>query len=279
MPDSILNPIELGIAIAAVLLVGFVMIEGMVTPGLALEPPREAATSKPRPRRGLVASWICVLLLVLALGGCVFVNTYEPLRAEGPAVGSGPLYLGTVPATFGGVDNVEFAAVSGGEMRMEFSLANTGDWPLTVVGLDNPITMYGSAGPQWEGTIFHSGSLVPVGQALDGSSGRFDIPAHASARVNAGLVFGCIGLTPTPTLAPGRSPSAAAALAAEGYGVSSIDSLPIEFQLLGLQHRSVVKLPASVAWIAVDESGCGPENPNAVPSGLHVTPVPSIVYP
>jgi hypothetical protein len=275
MPDSLLNPVELGFAIAAVLLVGFVMIEGMVTPGPALEPPREAATSKPRPRRGLIASWICVLLLALALGGCVFVNTYEPLRAEGPAVGSGPLYLGTVPATFGGVDNVEFAAVSGGEIQMEFGLLNTGDFPLTIVGVD-PV----NGGSSWDGTIFHSGSLVPAGNTE--ASGRLEIPPHASRRVVASLVFRCVGLTPTPTLAPGRSPSAQAAIAAEGYGVSSIDSLPIEFQFLGFQHRGVVMLPADIAWVAVDESGSGcggPENPSALPSGLHVTPVPSVAYP
>ena len=275
MPDSFLNPIELGLAVAAVLLVGFVMIEGMAAPGPALEPPGEAVASKPHSHRGRVAIAGGIVLLVLALGGCVFVNTYEPLRAEGPAVGSGPLYLGTVPATFGGVDNVEFAAVSGGEMRMEFSLANTGDWPVTVVGLD-PV----NGGSSWDGTIFHSGSLIPVGQVWDGSSGRFDIPAHASARVNASLVFGCIGLTPTPTLAPGKSPSAQVAMAAEGYTRSWIDSLPIEVQFLGLQHRSIVKLPASIAYVAIDMSGCGgSENPYALPSGLYVTQVPSITYP
>jgi hypothetical protein len=275
MPDSFLNPIELGLAVAAVLLVGFVMIEGMAAPGPALEPPGEAVASKPHSHRGRVAIAGGIVLLVLALGGCVFVNTYEPLRAEGPAVGSGPLYLGTVPATFGGVDNVEFAAVSGGEMRMEFSLANTGDWPVTVVGLD-PV----NGGSSWDGTIFHSGSLIPVGQVRDGSSGRFDIPAHASARVNASLVFGCIGLTPTPTLAPGKSPSAQVAMAAEGYTRSWIDSLPIEVQFLGLQHRSIVKLPASIAYVAIDMSGCGgSENPYALPSGLYVTQVPSITYP
>ena len=277
MPDSFLNPIELGLAVAAVLLVGFVMIEGMAAPGPALEPPGEAVASKPHSHRGRVAiaGGIVLVLLVLALGGCVFVNTYDPLRAEGPAVGSGPLYLGTVPATFGGVDNVEFAAVSGGEMRMEFSLANTGDWPVTVVGLD-PV----NGGSSWDGTIFHSGSLIPVGQVWDGSSGRFDIPAHASARGNASLVFGCIGLTPTPTLAPGKSPSAQVAMAAEGYTRSWIDSLPIEVQFLGLQHRSIVKLPASIAYVAIDMSGCGgSENPYALPSGLYVTQVPSITYP
>jgi hypothetical protein len=277
MPDSFLNPIELGLAIAAVLLVGFVMIEGMVAPGPALEPPREAATSTPVSRRGMVAIGAGVLMLVLALGGCVFVNTYEPLRAEGPVVGSGPLYLGTVPATFDGVDNVEFAAVSGGEVRMEFSLANTGDWPLTVVGVDP-----WNGGSSWDGTIYHSGSLVPADDLQGAASGRFEIASHTSVRVVASLVFGCIGLTPTPTLAPGKSPSAQAAIAAEGYGVSSIDNLPIEFQFLGLQHRSIVRLPASIAWVAVDMSGSGcggSENPSALPSGLHVTPAPSVAYP
>ena len=277
MPDSFLNPIELGVAIAAVLLVGFVIMEGMVAPGPALEPPAETAASKPRPRRALVAAWLCVLLLALAAGGCVFVNAYEPLRAEGPVVGSGPLYLGTVPATFDGVDNVEFAAVSGGEMRMEFSLLNTGDFPLTIVGVD-PV----NGDSSWDGTIYQSGSLVPADNLKGAASGRFEIASHTSVRVVASLVFGCIGLTPTPTLAPGKSPSAQVALAAEGYGVSSIDNLPIEFQFLGLQHRSIVKLPASIAWVAVDMSGSGcggSENPSALPSGLHVTPVPSVVYP
>jgi hypothetical protein len=279
MPDSLLNPIELAAGLAFVLLIGLVLFEGVETRMPDVDPSVETAPRKPWPRRGLVAAAGCVLLLALAVGGCVYVNAYEPLRAEGPAVGSGPLYLGTVPATFGGVDSVEFAAVSGGEMRMEFGLANTGDWPVTVVGMDNPISTSSWVGPQGEGTIFHSGSLVPIGESQD-ASGRFDIPSHASARVVASIVFGCIGRTPTPTLGPGKSPSAQTAMAARGFMTQSIDRLPIEFQFLGGQHQSIITLPANVAWVAVDMSGCGgSQDPYALPSGLYVTPVPSIVYP
>jgi hypothetical protein len=285
MPDSLIQPIELAAAAAFALFVAFVLVESTIHPLPSLEPAvapsNEPAVSTPRRRRlRLAAISALALMLSVGVGGCVFVNVYEPLRATGPVVGSGPLYLGTVPATFGGLDEVEFAAASGGDMRMEFTLANSGDFPLTVVGIEDPMTAYSSM-PSWEGSIFQSGTLSPAsGGSANPTSNRFEIPAHASTRVVVSISFACIGITPTPTLAPGRSPSPWVALAAQGYGISSIGLLPVDYEMLGLQHRGLVTLPAYISWAAIDMSGCGgSQNQSVLPSGVSVTPVPSITYP
>ncbi len=284
MPDSLLQPAILAVVVAVALYIGLVFLEGYALPMPVVERPPEAPPEvherKPRSRRRAAAVTAGILLLAVGAAGCVFVNTYEPLQAKGPAVGLGPLYMGTVPATFGGHDSVDFVAVSGGEMRVEFSLVNTGDFPLSVVGLDNPITAYSPA-PSWEGTIFQSGTLYPATNASAATTfHRFEIAGHASVTVVVSLVFACVGLTPTPTLAPGKTPSALAAMAAEGYGIESIDQLPIDYQVLGFPRHSLVALPANIGFAALDMSGCGgSDNPHTMPSGLHTTPVPSITYP
>jgi len=284
MPDSLLQPVLLAVIVSAALYTGLVFLEGYVLPMPVVERPPEVLPvvheRKPRSRRRVAAETVGILLLAVGVAGCVFVNTYEPLQANGPAVGLGPLYLGTVPATFGGHDSVDFVAASGGEMRVEFSLVNTGDFPLSVVGLDNPITAYSPA-PSWEGTIFQSGTLYPATNASGVTTfHRFEIAGHASVSVVVSLIFACIGLTPTPTPAPGKTPSALAALAAQGYGIESIDQLPIDYQVLGFPRHSLVALPADIGFAAIDMSGCGGSaNPHVMPSGLHATPVPSITYP
>ena len=165
------------------------------------------------------------------------------------------------------MDSVEFAAVSGGEVRFDFRLMNTGDFPLTIVGLGVPSTM------------FASGLLAPAGQASSGTPHRFQIGPNAIAAVSADLRVACIGRTPTPTLAPGKSPSAAAALAAAGYGLASFGNLPISYEAFGIQHQANIPLPFYISMAVVDRSSCDGQNAPVVPSGLYVTPVPSITYP
>ena len=280
MPDSLIQPVLAGSAAAAALFVGFILLEASVRPFPPLATAEGAAVDvrarQPLSRRRLFAIAAALVLLAAAASGCVFLNTYDPLRATGPATGSGPLYLGTIPATYAGVDSVEFAAVSGGEMLMDFSLTNSGDLPLTIVGVANPITNT----RDWQGTMFQSGRLSVAGLAQDGTAGRFEIAAHAAVPVRLTLRCACLEGQPTPTLAPGHSPSAAVALAAAGYGAMSIASLPVDYEVLGFQHSSKVALPADLAMIAISRVPCGsaPVTPDQS-SGLHVTPVPSIVYP
>jgi hypothetical protein len=267
MPDSFLNPIELGLAVAAVLLVGFVLLEGMATPRPAVEPPREAQAPKPRLRRGLVASWICVLLIALAVGGCVFINAYEPLRAEGPAVGTGALYLGTAPATYGGNAALVFAEAAEGVITFQFTLTNTGEFPLTVTGMNEPL----NGSPMWEmDGYFQSGFIKPAGAPGPGTPARFEIGAHSSVHVEVGLRFRpCGSSTPSATLAPGRSPSSWAAVGAVG-GRLSFFNLAVVYQTLGLTKVARVVLPSVLEMVDNSSINCpnlnGGPPPTSTPS-------------
>jgi hypothetical protein len=107
--------------------------------------------------------------------------------------------VGTEPATYGGVEEVVFAAVPGGEIRMEFSLLNSGEFPMTVMGFDS-------------GSLAHIGYvesavLAAVGKVGGGTSSGIEIQPHASVRVVAQVQLKqCPEWISTPTLAPGQSP-------------------------------------------------------------------------
>jgi hypothetical protein len=267
MPDSLLNPIELAVGLAFVLLIAFVLFEGVKTPGPDIDPAVEAAPRKPLPRRGLVAAASCVLLLALAVGGCVYANAYEPLRAEGPAVGSGALYLGTAPATYGGNAALVFAEAAEGVITFQFTLANTGEFPLTVTGMNEPL----NGSPMWEmDGYFQSGFIRPAGAPGPGTPGRFEIGAHSSVHVEVGLRFRpCGSSTPSAALAPGRSPSSWAAVGAVG-GRLSFFNLAVVYQTLGLTKVARVVLPSVLEMVDNSSINCpnlnGGPPPTSTPS-------------
>jgi hypothetical protein len=231
-------------------------------------------------RRRLIILTIVVVVAVVWQGFSLASGGYDPLRAAGPAIGSGPLYVGTQPATYGGVDETVFAAVPGGEIQMEFSLVNSGEFPMTVTGFD-----YSSGGLAPLGYV-ESGLLMPADQASGGSGrgaqGRIEIQAHASVRVVATLrLKQCPEWLPTPTLAPGQSPSAVNAMAAtSAFQAGGLPTLPVIYDMLGFRHVSNVALPAYLTLAVLDQAGCGGINSSVnLPLGVHATPVPSFQYP
>jgi hypothetical protein len=217
-----------------------------------------------------------VIVAVVAWQGFSLVSGgYDPLRAVGPAVGSGPLYVGTEPATYGGVDEVVFAAVPGGEIRMEFGLLNSGEFPMTVTGFDP------SGSLEHIGYI-ESAVLAPVGQAGGGAPSRIEIEPHASVRVVAELrLKQCPQWVPTPTLAPGQFPSAANAMAlTSAFQTGGWGTLPIVYDMLGFRHVSNVVLPPNLSIALLDQAGCGGINSSVnLPIGVHATPAQSFRYP
>ncbi len=257
MPGFLMNSIAVGVAVAAALVIGLVLVEDSARPLPESGAPAQAldlVVIKPRSRRSLAAGLAVVAVTVVALAGIVFVGSYDPLRAAGPATGSGSLYLGTAPATYGGTDNVVFAAAPGGDIQMEFRLVNTGEFPLTITGMNEPI----NGSPMWEmDGYFASGSVAPAGQASDGTAHRFEIQAQGSVQVVATLhLRKCVPSTPGPTPVPGQTPSAWAAVAAEGRGFVSFATLTIVYQMLGLTHASVVALPASLVLTDANSAIC-----------------------
>jgi hypothetical protein len=258
MPDFVVDSILVAMAIAVAIAIGLVLLDRFATDFYV----RSALPETPHqgvPRRGggrRLAVGVAVLVVVVLAGAGIAVArvTSDPLRAAGPATGSGALYLGTAPATYGGTDDVVFSAAPGGDIRLEFSLENTAEFPLTITGLNEPL----NGSPIWqEDGYFESGSLVPAGQGSDGAFRRFEIQAHASVRVVARLhLRQCVASAPGPTLAPGQSPSAWAAVAAQGGGFTSFANLTIAYEMLGLTRTSAVALPASLVLINANSVIC-----------------------
>jgi hypothetical protein len=227
-----------------------------------------------RLRRSIVLT-IVIVAVVAWQGFSLVSGGYDPLRAVGPAVGSGPLYVGTEPATYGGVDEVVFAAVPGGEIRMEFGLLNSGEFPMTVTGFDP------SGSLEHIGYI-ESAVLAPVGKAGGGAPSRVEIEPHASVRVVAELrLKQCPEWVPTPTLAPGQSPSAANAMAlTSAFQTGGWGTLPVVYDMLGFRHVSDVVLPPNLSIALLDQAGCGGINSSVnLPIGVHATPAQSFRYP
>ncbi len=256
MPDFVVDSILAGAAIFVAVAAALAFFDVAALPVPEQMPPLVPAwaTLSRASRLRRVVAVIVVVAVVAALIAAFRVVDGDPLRATGPAAGSGSLYIGTAPATYGGSDNVVFAPDPGGDIQMEFDLENTGEFPLTITGMNEP--MNGS--PTWEDDgYFDSGSLLAAGQTSDGTFHRFEIGAHASVRVVAHLhLRQCVASAPGPTLAPGQSPSAWAAVAAEGLGFASFDSLTITYEMLGLAHTSAVALPASLVLADPNSAIC-----------------------
>jgi hypothetical protein len=255
MPDFVVDSILAGVAIliaVAIVLVFFDVAALPVPEQMAPVVPPRAGLSRAAKLRRLVAV-VAVVAVVAALIAGIRLVDGDPLRAAGPATGSGSLYLGTAPATYGGTDNIVFAAAPGGEIQMEFSLVNTGAFPLTITGMNEPI----NGSPMWEmDGYFASGSVVPAGQASDGTTHRFEIQPHVSVPVVAILhLRKCTPSTPAAP-APGQTPSAWAAVAAEAGGFTSFGSLTIVYEMLGLTYTTTLVLPANLVMIDANSVLC-----------------------
>ncbi len=235
--------------------------------------------------RWLLAGVVCMLLIGVAGIGLNTVGS-DPLVARGPATGAGPLYLGTAPATYGGKDAVTFAAVPGGMISVEFTLANTGDFAVKLAELRDPIT----GGVEWDDALFETGGLSPAGQVGGVSVQPFEIPPHSSVPVELSLVLrSCPEWSPTPTLPPDRSPSPEAAVALTGAtGWTQLENISFGYEKLGFGQVSTLELPATIDLAMADRSGCTPpqdlpsESPPSTqinPSGPFVTPVTSFTFP
>ena len=254
MPGSVADFALAGLALVAGLFVLLAIVDATaieMAKARAGADPAAQAPHRPIPRRRLGAA-IVALVLVLGAGAFgVSALGSDPLRAAGPATGAGPLYLGTEPATYGGHDLVDFAAVPGAEISYGFALENDGPFPLTVTTLLDPT----SGTTAWDSdAIFQSGRLTLAGQT---GSTRFEIAAHGFVAVTLTLHLRLCSTWPAAaTLAPGQTPSAWAALDT-GRGVtSSWPAMPIRYEMLGLVHDAQVGLPAQLGLVEQDRGGC-----------------------
>jgi hypothetical protein len=294
MPDSVFQSLMVGVVLTVVFGLGLLLIDFTerelarrpepAEPAVPVEVSGPAIRRHGGHRRAAVGTALSAVALI-AVGATFFWVTSDPLHADGPMTGSGPLYLGTIPATYGGKDGVTFATVSGGDIVLAFTLSNSSDFAVTVTGLPDPVT--GDA--SWEGDgLFETGELVPIDQAGSGGFHPFDIAAHSSVAVLLTLrLRSCPEWRATPTLPPGRSPSVAEAMAATGVlGWESIENVDVGYRILGASSDSRLDLPAELTLATADRSGCRSE-PNlpgvssepSLPDGLSVTPEPTIVYP
>jgi hypothetical protein len=231
----------------------------------------------PAPRRRrrwlLLATVTVACAVVLAAGWFVWIAP-DPLSASGPATGSGQLYVGT-RVDHDGVNGVTYVTVPGGRLVFDFTLENRGDLPLTVTGLSGSLATVAERQDPWFDRVI----LSPAASADDGASRRFTIPAHSSIDARLTIYLrNCLDWPATPTLPPGRPPSAEDASAlAEAFGWNGISDVEVAYNAAGLDLVGNVVLPARMDIVAADRGGCS-SAPITVPSGLHVTPEPSFAF-
>jgi hypothetical protein len=238
MPGLAATSIEYGLGMAIVLTLVLLVVDGVaVMPRRSGEadegPPRSAARqSRTSGSRRLIVA-VAAVASIVGIGLWFGSGLYQPLRAFGPATGSGSAYVGTEPATFGGLDDVDFASGAGAEIRFGFTLENSGDLPVTVTGL---------ADPPW-------GVLAPIGQS-GATAHRFQLDPHS--RVGVLLVVpSCSSGPAAPTLAPGIVPTPLTALAArrKAGAIGWFATITLSYEILGLGHAATLQLPANVGML------------------------------
>jgi hypothetical protein len=272
--------IELLFPVAAVVAggLGLLLVLRFVDEWAISRQARRHTTAAPRPAAPRRLPWrrslATAAVVALIAGGFAWLQHagyLDPLRAEGPASGSGALYLGTEPATFGGRDNVDFAEVPGGFIEYTFSLRNVSDTTVTVTAIGDPVNGHGT----WMDGLFDAGGLTPAGHGVDPTFSPFTIDPGNATRVTLTLRLRyCATWLPAPTLAPGTSPSAWAALAVEssaGGGTVLIERLSVMYDEGPFGGTASLDLPAGLALVERDGSGCpiGGESPSpsTVPAG------------
>jgi hypothetical protein len=222
-----------------------------------------------RNRRRLLSGAVAVALIVGGLAWLRGGGYLDPLRAEGPVSGSGALYLGTVPATFGGRDSVDFAEVPGGYVEYGFTLRNDSDSAVTVTAIGDPV----NGQRTWADGLFDTGGLLPLGQAAGSGFPAFDIGPRSAVRVTLALHLRyCTTWLATPTLAPSTSPSAWAALAVKsalgggtGGGSLTFEKVYVVYSEGLAGGTASLELPAGLELVERDGAGCpiGNETPAA----------------
>jgi hypothetical protein len=211
------------------------------------------------------AAVLLVVLLVGFLGlraiGAPLWPDDQPLILDGSWGGSDPSLLafqddGT------GFGQLVYAFQPGGQIRTGLTFGNSGPVPLTVTGIEPPVSHgfdrsfelllppgplrpdlppdAAEVGPAWTSVPFHP----------------FEIPVNSDAAL--GLVvtlYDCPGLKPVPTLAPGSTlePSIDPALTS---GYTAVDQITIDYTVLGISRSAHLALKTPLALVAYDLQDC-----------------------
>ncbi len=261
-------PYALVLAIAAVLVAGIV-IAWFAAPALA------SSGSAPvrRVRQVQVAAGgllgvLVVLVAVLSVAGMPLLPNAEPLRFGNGSGGDDPRLLGlrndfTPPSTFG---QALYAYAPGAELRTGLQLVNDGPAPLTVTGLEP------SGGPNVRSLALRLAPGPPPAHIMlplypNQGSARwlsepfhpFTIPARDQVGVGLAVTLGtCASAQPQPTRAPGASllPDSDPAL---NGGFGAVDTLRIDYTVLGIQRTAVLPLPLAIVVVTGQPTfGCSP---------------------
>lgn len=155
-----------------------------------------------------------------------------------------------------------YAYAPNGSFRTAIVLANDGNVPLTVTGLDPSPSPYVSS---LEFRLPPGAPTADLPAVNPGTSAiwttepfrPFEIPVHGL--VGLGLQVGlvaCPGLTAVPTLGPEATlPAATADL---GMGFTAVDTLHVQYTTLGIARTAVVPLPEALDVATSQPIDCAP---------------------
>jgi hypothetical protein len=203
-------------------------------------------------RRRLLA-----MAIVLVASPVVLTVLGAPLRPDEQPLAAGDLGGGDDPALLQVMDvgdgrfQYTYAFQPGGEIRTGISLANNGNVPLTVTGVDppehpiyvrsykflvppggpatGPVTVYPGVDPSWTSDAFKP----------------FEIPAHSEVVLGLAVdLTNCPDLKPVPTLAPSASliPNDDSFTYVSSF--SAADVIQVNYTAFGIARTASVELQA-----------------------------------
>lgn len=255
-----------GLAIA--LVVAGLTAASWVAPGLATRlPPTFPGGSDPQRRTRQVRSASLALLAIVVVGAFVLRAAGAPLAPDDRPLGFGHAWGGDDPRLLAAMglergDQLFFAYAPGAEIRTGITLANDGNVPLTVTGLEPPLSPYVRSLELRlpPGTL--SPDLLPVypGEGVRWTSEPFhpfDIPAHGEVALGLAVTLGtCTGMMPLPTLAPGASLLPESDPRLDLGGFDAVDALRIHYTAFGISRTATVTLRSVLLVVTGAAGGC-----------------------
>ncbi len=258
------------VGLVFVLVVGGLMVAWWAAPALAAGLPRKfTGETDPLWRIRRVRRTVLVLLALVVAGAFGLRAAGAPLAPGDEPLGFGHAWGGDDPLLLGELDaspqgEIFFAYAPGAEIRTGITLANDGNVPLTVTGLEPPphpvyVRSYELRLPPGAPT-----PDLPLVYPDEGASWTsepfraFEIQAHGEVGVGLAVTLNaCPEMSPVPTLAPGASLMPAAdPRFTRGFG--AVDALRVRYTAFGISRTATVTLPMSLNVVTSGVPECLP---------------------
>ena len=199
---------------------------------------------------------IVALAIVLVASPFVLIVVGAPLRPDEQPLTFGDQWGGVDPSLIQVIDvgdgrsQLTYAFQPGAQIRMGITLANNGNVPLTVTGIEAPVhpiyvrdfkLLLPPGGPTQDLPALYPG-LTPTWASEPFRA--FEIPANSEVGVALAVdLTNCPDLKAVPTLAPGASfiPNDDSFTYTTGFGAADI--IQVDYAAFGISRTATITLP------------------------------------